>query len=420
MTIITKTSTGKKEDAGVLPLFHQQAPQVSFNFVNVRHIPIPQYYPRVYLRLLCNACIALSLWRWWLIAYSTTLRALINSLSQSLSFRCCCPIICHHRNIKSPDGYPIIVAEQQPRRVNYPCRAVFILILVALTVLLLGILGSSILARFYGNQHTERMRFQCRLPYRSEDMNRQALLDFGSFHDGSTDSDEDSHDELRLANTVDWMRELTKNWLKDEDSSNSNDNDSDDDDDAMEMDTNAQRMLEKFFTEQVDLDMGEHADDEGVTKIDVPDFKDGRVGRFLHDFLYNQTVIVDKETSRCFLMPLDREKVLPPTSFRDMMLKMFQGKYQLDMQVVQMNMRVVVPALKEFSDVSPRIMQECGPATMRLYRLEKFVHGVVKRSVDLTEDAKFGVFAGRMVQYDLHNMEEVAVYEGEDKAAGQV
>lgn len=314
-------------------------------------------------------------------------------------------------NTASTDGIPIIVAER--RHVSYPCRAVFILILVALTVLTLGIIGSSILARFYGNQHTERMRFQCRLPYRSEDLNRQALMDFDSFPD--SDSAEDSH-ELRLANTLDWMRDLAKNWANAVDAATSEDNDSDNDSDET-VDAMEQKMLDKFFTEQVDLDMGEHADDEGVTKIDVPDFKDGRVGRFLHDFLYNQTVIVDKDTSRCFLMDLDREKVLPPTSFRDMMMKMFQGKYQVDMNVVQENMRVVVPAMDDFTGVSPRIMSECGPATMRLYKLEKFVHGVFKRSVDLAEDAKFGVFTGRMVQYDLHNMQEVAEYEAKALAA---
>lgn len=309
----------------------------------------------------------------------------------------------HIINTQTPnnnnDGIPIILAE---RRVNYPCRAVFILILVALTVLTLGIIGSSILARFYGNQHTERLRFQCRLPYHSQDLDRQALLDFNAFQDLS---DEVSH-ELRLANTLDWMRDELVGDSSDEDSDNA------DDDDEVQ-----KRLLDKFFTEQVDLEIGEHADDEGVTKIDVPDFKDGRVGRFLHDFYFNQTAIVDKETSRCFVMPLDREKVLPPTSFREMVLNLYRGKYQLDMQVVQENMRVVVPAVEDFSGISPRIMQECSPATMRLYRLEKFVHGVVKRSADLDGEAKFGVFSGRMLQYDLHNMHEVAQYEQAAAAA---
>ena len=301
------------------------------------------------------------------------------------------------------------------RRVNYPCRAVFILCLIALTVLTLGIIGSTILARFYGHQHTERLRFQCRLPYRSEDLNRQALMDFNAFPE-SSDSDEDSA-ELRLANTFQWMRDMAKNWMNDMeqrlDDDDDNDDD-DDDDDGGDDDSNEklqQKMLDRFFTEKIDMDMGAHADDEGVTKIDVPDFKDGRVGRFVHDFLYNQTGIVDMDSKRCFLMPLDRTKVLPPTSFREMLMNMYQGKYNLDMEVVQENMRVVVPAVEDFSGVSPRILQECPPSKMRLYKLEKFVHGVVRRSAELDNEAKFGVFSGRMLQYDLHNMHEVAQYE---------
>lgn len=308
--------------------------------------------------------------------------------------------VCHQQQPQhqNGDGVPVIVAE---RRVNYPCRAVFILILVALTVLTLGIIGSSILARFYGNQHTERLRFQCRLPYRSEDLNRQAMIDFNGFRDYPGSSEDDR--EVQLA-SVDWMRRMAETFsssaLEDYDSS------SQDEDDVL-----AKELLDKFFTENVDLDIGQHADDEGVTKIDVPDFRDGRMGRFMHDFRYNQTVILDKNTNRCFLMPLDREKVMSPTSFRDMMKDMLEGKYQVDMKVVQENMRVVIPAISDFTSVSPRILQECKPATMRIYRLERFVQGVVKRSAELEKEAKFGVFQGRMMQYDLHNMNEVAMYE---------
>lgn len=305
--------------------------------------------------------------------------------------------------LDNSNGVPIIVAER--RRIKYPCRAVFVLILVALTVMTLGIIGSSILARFYGNQHTERMRFSCRLPYRSEDLNRQALLDFNSL------SDEDNSQEIQLANTMDWMRDMFNNFASDANDEGSDEDSSSAQRQHSEEELTAEQLLDKFFTENVDLEMGKHPDDEGMTRIDVPDFKDGRQGRFLHDFEYNQTVILDKDTSRCFLMPLDRETVMPPTSFRQWIEQMRQGKYHMDMQVVQENMRVVLPAMDDFSSVSPRILNECRPATMRLYRLEKFVHGVVRRSADLETEAKFGVFSGRMVQYDLHNIDAVAKYE---------
>lgn len=337
------------------------------------------------------------------VEFSSPLPFLVAN-SHSLSTRthplvhCNLPLTHHHPQAAHNNGVPIIVAE---RRVNYPCRAVFFLILVALTVLSFGIIGSSILARFYGNQHTERMRFQCRLPYHSEDLNRQALLDFGATKDLDMD-------ELRLASTLDWMSELQKQIGGQDSDSSASDTDSDWDSDE------TTGLLERFFTEQVDLDMGEHADDEGVTKIDVPDFKDGRTGRFLHDFSFNQSAIVDKSTGRCFIMPLDRETVVPPTSFIDMMRKMLKGDFNLDMDVIQKNMRVVLPALKDMDEVSPNIRMECG-RPMRIYKLEKFVHGVFKRSAELASEAKFGAFMGRMVQYDLHNMNDVEKYEATEQ-----
>lgn len=285
------------------------------------------------------------------------------------------------------------------RRVNYPCRAVFFLILVALTVLTFGIIGSSVLARFYGNQHTERLRFQCRLPYHSEDLNRQALFDFGATRDLEDD-------DIRLANTLQWMSELSRQWGDQAEDSEPDSSDSDEaDDDAL-----AHSLIERFFTEQVELDMGAHPDDEGMTAIEVPQNREGRTGRFLHDFSYNQTAIVDRSARRCFLMPLDRESVLPPTSLKDLFEKMARGEFRLDMDVVQQNMRVVLPALENLDDVSPSIRAECGKS-MRVYRLEKFVRGVFKRAAELESEAKFGAFTGHLVQYDLHNINEVAKYE---------
>lgn len=50
------------------------------------------------------------------------------------------------------------------------------------------------------------------------------------------------------------------------------------------------------------------------------------MGRFIHEFESNKTAIVDQTAKRCFVMPLDREKVLPPRSMFDMIQKMSDGK----------------------------------------------------------------------------------------------
>lgn len=125
-----------------------------------------------------------------------------------------------------------------------------------------------------------------------------------------------------------------------------------------------------FFKQEVDLDL---SDDQGFAKIDIPSFRDGRDGRFVHDFKHNESAIIDRSTKRCFVMPLDRETVLPPRSIADVINKMWDGYYNIDTNVIRKNMRVVLPALSEDDKeiISPRIRTECQDSN--IYRLEKFV-----------------------------------------------
>lgn len=114
-------------------------------------------------------------------------------------------------------------------------------------------------------------------------------------------------------------------------------------------------------------------DDNSYAKINVPDFRDGRVGRFLHDFKGNQTAIIDESTKRCFVMPLDRDAILPPKSLADVILKMYMGYYDINTTSIRKNMRVVTPALTDLSSVSQNIQVACDG--MDIYQLEKIVGG---------------------------------------------
>lgn len=125
-----------------------------------------------------------------------------------------------------------------------------------------------------------------------------------------------------------------------------------------------------FFKEEFDLDLSPEGES---AKINVPDFRDGRTGRFLHDFRSNQTAIIDESNKRCFVMPLDREAVLPPASLADLIQKMYSGYYDINPKVIQKKMRVVTPALDDLSSVSPKIQEACD--SMSVYRLEKYVGG---------------------------------------------
>lgn len=125
-----------------------------------------------------------------------------------------------------------------------------------------------------------------------------------------------------------------------------------------------------FFREEFDLDL---TDDNAYAKINVPDFQDGRIGRFLHDFKGNQTAIIDESTKRCFVMPLDRNAILPPKSLADVILKMYTGYYDINIKQIQKSMRVIPDELTDLSTISPNIQMACD--SMSIYRLEKMVDG---------------------------------------------
>uniref|UniRef100_A0A182PFP8 Integral membrane protein 2 n=1 Tax=Anopheles epiroticus TaxID=199890 RepID=A0A182PFP8_9DIPT len=160
---------------------------------------------------------------------------------------------------------------------------------------------------------------------------------------------------------------------------------------------------DEFFREEFELGL---SDEENYSKIDVPVFRGQRPARFLHDFTFNQSGIIDSTARRCFIMPLDRETVLPPQSLRDLVMKMQLGYYNIDTSVLKKTMRVVTPELTDFTDVSPRITKEC--VDMKIYQLEKIVSGVYKRSTDIQERAKFAEFGGNHISLiDIANLDEL-------------
>lgn len=121
-------------------------------------------------------------------------------------------------------------------------------------------------------------------------------------------------------------------------------------------------------------------EDNSYAKINVPDFRDGRVGRFLHDFKGNQTAIIDESTKRCFVMPLDRNAILPPKSLADVILKMYMGYYDINTTSIRKNMRVVTPAVTDLTTISQNIQMACDG--MDIYQLEKYVGGSKFSKID--------------------------------------
>ena len=159
----------------------------------------------------------------------------------------------------------------------------------------------------------------------------------------------------------------------------------------------------KVFLEKLSIQDGD------LVKLDVPDFKDGRSGSFVHDFRFNESVIIDKDSKRCLLYPLDRETVMPPIDLFDILLKMSRNEYLPNMEVLEKKMRIVGSEMDsdEISEISPRIAEYCKGNN--IYRMEPFVSGVYKRSVPvINESGKFAEMTGKdIVEYDIVNIEEI-------------
>lgn len=168
-------------------------------------------------------------------------------------------------------------------------------------------------------------------------------------------------------------------------------------------------LRNRFFREDIEF---KDDDEDSFTDINIPDFRDGRRGRFIHDFKNNQTTIVDVDANRCFVYPLDYSVTLQPKSMLDAIVKMQSGYYFPDTNVLRKKMRVVTPELEKDDEyLSERTRNVCED--MRVYKLEPFVTGVFKRSITVSDDhAKFAEFSGRkIVEFDFVNFDELLRYE---------
>lgn len=271
-----------------------------------------------------------------------------------------------------------IILIRRARR--FSSATTYILFLIALLVTSLGIIAGVFYYRQYAHSRNH-LRFHgfCQIPYDSSNMNDNQMYYMNSML--RDDTDELNSQIQRLLNP--YQYDLTEIENR--------------------MEETEKEVSDQFFKEEFELGL---SDEENYSKINVPVFRGQRQGRFLHDFKYNQSGIIDKDNGRCFLMPLDRDTVLPPKSLRDLIEKMWNGYYNINTSTVRKNMRVITPELKDLSDVSPRITNECEE--MKIYRLEKLVSGVFKRSADLHQHAKYAEFGGNHItEIDIQNLEDI-------------
>lgn len=132
----------------------------------------------------------------------------------------------------------------------------------------------------------------------------------------------------------------------------------------------------KSFREDFELDLKSGA----YEKMYVPEFEKGRNSKFIHDFHANMTGIIDLAAQRCFVMPLNRSVVLPPESLHDLIQKMTIGYYTPNPSQIRETYRAVETPVEDMLSLGSHIAQACQDYTV--YRLEKAVGGIVKRSID--------------------------------------
>ncbi|EFN80893.1 Integral membrane protein 2C [Harpegnathos saltator] len=155
--------------------------------------------------------------------------------------------------------------------------------------------------------------------------------------------------------------------------------------------------ITNFFNERFEIDL----ENEHYEKIDVPDFRGGRQGRFIHDFNINKTGIIDIDGQCCFVMPLNRQRVLPPRNMYDLLRKMYDGYYEVDTAIVRETMKVVTPPITDLSVVGTYIARECQ--NLPTYMLKKVDYTIVKRS---PLSGVFGQFAGNSImEVDIVNLQ---------------
>lgn len=127
--------------------------------------------------------------------------------------------------------------------------------------------------------------------------------------------------------------------------------------------TNALVSTDGDFEEFIEIE-------EEYEKIAVPAIGDTRKSTILHDFNVNMTAIIDKEQSHCFIMNLDRTRVLPPRDFLDLLIKLRNGYYIPDAEVVQENYRAITPPIQDLTPYGMYIKDECSQMN-HTYRLIK-------------------------------------------------
>lgn len=158
-------------------------------------------------------------------------------------------------------------------------------------------------------------------------------------------------------------------------------------------------------TRDFEFDFDIDGDNEEYELLELPEIF---LGRYMHDFRANYTVIIDTLGSNCFVLGLDRGLVPPPSSMLDMIHKIKHGVYDMDFRTIKKNYRIINSVVEDLSGFGQFIPRACG--NKQTYRLEELVGDVVvKREVaSSSHQTRFGEFTGgALIQYNILNLADI-------------
>jgi hypothetical protein len=119
------------------------------------------------------------------------------------------------------------------------------------------------------------------------------------------------------------------------------------------------------FKQEVNVDLKKNTE-----TIEVPQIGFTSTVRIIEDFDHNITAIRDFGVNKCFIMPLDRQRVPNPANLIETLLAMMSGQFLPDNEVLRKTMKVQTPSLTEaeVGKYGPVVASTC-PKEIKTYRL---------------------------------------------------
>jgi len=159
----------------------------------------------------------------------------------------------------------------------------------------------------------------------------------------------------------------------------------------------ARPQSQAFDNMKATFDFDIDVEEENYEVMEMPELF---LGRYMHDFKENKTVIINRD--RCYIMELDRTRIAPPKTIFDIINKVRIGYYSLDLKEIKKNYRIVGDALNSLEGYGELASRACSRKTS--YRLEELVGSVIVKRDATAVLEKFGEFTGdAILQYHIVN-----------------